>query len=127
MRNLYYLTSISDNLFTADIHAPTVFGARHALETLSQLTAPYSTQSGPRLLVLRAARVLDRPAYPHRGLMLDTARHYLPLADMRRTLDGMAASKLNVLHWHATDSQSFPIVSPRVPQLARLLLTHNLT
>lgn len=102
-----------------------MFGARHALETLSQLTAPYSAEVGgsARLLLLRQARVLDRPAYPHRGLMLDTARHYLPLPDIRRTLDGMAASKLNVLHWHATDTQSFPIVSPRVPQLARSTLT----
>jgi hexosaminidase len=51
--------------------------------------------------------------------MLDTARNFLPLSAMKRTLDAMAACKLNVLHWHATDSQSFPLQSPRVPQLAR--------
>jgi hexosaminidase len=64
-------------------------------------------------------RLSDAPIFRHRGLMLDTARNFLPLYAMKRTLDAMAASKLNVLHWHATDSQSFPLVSPRVPQLAR--------
>lgn len=64
-----------------------------------------------------AAKMKDSPAFRHRGLMLDTARNFIPKKDILRTLDGMAASKLNVFHWHATDSQSFPLEIPSVPQL----------
>ena len=44
--------------------------------------------------------------------MLDTARHYYPTASLRALLDAMAACKLNVLHWHLSDGQSFPLVVP---------------
>jgi hexosaminidase len=118
------------NSVTVNIRAETVYGARHGLETLSQLVARVPAPVGgasrgrvaPRkhLLIMAAnVRLSDAPVFRHRGLMLDTARNFLPLYAMKRTLDAMAASKLNVLHWHATDSQSFPLQSHRVPQLAR--------
>lgn len=114
-----------------NIHAETVYGARHGLETLSQLVARVGVagrgRNAPRKHVLVIAgnvRLSDGPVFRHRGLMLDTARNFLPLYAMKRTLDAMAASKLNVLHWHATDSQSFPLESPRVPQLARWAQSH---
>lgn len=69
--------------------------------------------------MLTGAKIRDRPAYPHRGLMLDTARNFIPVPDILRTIDAMASSKLNVFHWHITDTQSFPMESPRVPQLVR--------
>ncbi len=49
--------------------------------------------------------VKDAPRFAWRGLMVDTARHYMPVGHLFRTLDGMAAMKLNVFHWHMTDSQ----------------------
>jgi len=103
------------------IQSATVYGARHGYETLGQLVAKYSTGVEQRgiLVMVSQARVADKPRFPHRGLLLDTARNYLPLSAIMRTIDGMAHVKLNVLHWHATDSQSFPISSPRVPQLAQ--------
>lgn len=118
------------NSVTVNIRAETVYGARHGLETLSQLVARVPAplggggrgHSSPRkhmLIMATNVRLSDAPIFRHRGLMLDTARNFLPLYAMKRTLDAMAASKLNVLHWHATDSQSFPLESPRVPQLAR--------
>ncbi|KAK7793332.1 hypothetical protein R5R35_003067 [Gryllus longicercus] len=105
---------------TASVSAPTAFGARHALETLSQLAACDDAEGGaPPMRVVARARVVDAPVFAHRGLLLDTARHWLPERALRRTIDAMAAAKLNVLHWHATDSHSFPLLLPRVPQLAR--------
>ncbi|KAH9990282.1 N-acetylhexosaminidase [Russula vinacea] len=54
--------------------------------------------------------VVDSPAYPYRGFMLDTARNYFPLSDIERTLDAMSWVHINTFHWHIVDSQSFPLV-----------------
>lgn len=113
------------NPVAVEISAETVYGARHALETLSQLIASYQLLSKQEksdkygLVMVGAARIKDHPVYPHRGLLLDTARNFLTLESIKRQLDAMAASKLNVLHWHATDSQSFPLESKRVPHLSK--------
>jgi hexosaminidase len=57
--------------------------------------------------------------------MVDLARHFIPLPLIKRTVDGMALSKLNVLHLHLTDAQSFPVQLEDKPglnlsQLAKL-------
>nr|QHB49806.1 beta-N-acetylglucosaminidase 2 [Lasioderma serricorne] len=102
------------------IYADNAFGARHALETLSQLVASYSTpERRVGLVMVAGARIHDKPVYVHRGLLLDSARNFVSLSSIKRQIDGMAASKMNVLHWHLTDTQSFPFESRSVPQMAR--------
>ena len=64
--------------------------------------------------------VLDRPWRPWRGLSLDTARHWLPVPALLSLVDGLAASKMNVLHWHFADAQSFPLRLASHPELAEL-------
>ena len=66
-----------------------------------------------------AARVTDRPLYAHRGVLLDTSRNFMTLRQIRNTLDAMAASKLNVFHWHVADTHSFPLEITRVPEMQR--------
>lgn len=107
---------------TAEIISDTIYGARHGLETLLQLIAPYRLRGTERrlaLVMVATARIRDKPFYKHRGLLLDTARNFLPMATIKRQLDGMASVKLNVFHWHITDTQSFPLESQRVPQLSK--------
>lgn len=103
--------------------AETVFGARHALETLTQLVAAdvpdYTDMTKCSLRIVSGATIRDRPVYKHRGFLLDSSRHFIPMADVKRMIDGMAATKMNVFHWHVTDSQSFPLESSRVPQFTR--------
>jgi hypothetical protein len=41
--------------------------------------------------------------------MIDSARHFLPVSTIKRMIDGMSTAKLNVLHWHLTDIESFPV------------------
>ncbi len=94
------------------LQAPTVTGALRGLETLMQLL----TQREGRY-ELPAVAIRDAPRYPWRGLLVDVARHFIPVEGIKRTLDGMAAVKLNVLHWHLTDDQGFRIESKRYPKL----------
>jgi len=103
-----------------NIEAKTVYGARNGLETLRQLVATYgSSVSGKKLVMAGDVQIIDQPVYAYRGFMLDTARHYFPMATIKRHIDAMAHSKLNVFHWHATDSHSFPLDLPSAPLMSK--------
>lgn len=116
-----YQLSISmngSNQIVAQISSQTVFGTRHGLETLSQLmvkTIDDNKRVG--LLIVTNAQLTDKPFYKHRGLLVDTARHFIPMPSLLRILDGMSTNKMNVFHWHITDSQSFPMETKRLPQM----------
>ncbi|XP_043213547.1 chitooligosaccharidolytic beta-N-acetylglucosaminidase-like [Amphibalanus amphitrite] len=99
------------------INATTFFGARHALETLSQLIE-YDDENAC-LQILSSASLSDAPVYPIRALTIDTARSFIPLSALRRTIDAMAMNKLNTLHWHVTDTHSFPIEVSSEPRLVQ--------
>lgn len=105
-----YTLSIANG--TANLTARTVWGAMHGLETFRQLT----WDSPP--VVATDIFIHDEPIFPHRGVLLDTSRNYYPVRDILRTIDVMASNKLNVFHWHITDSHSFPIELPSEPELA---------
>ncbi|KAK9836128.1 hypothetical protein WJX81_003786 [Elliptochloris bilobata] len=68
--------------------------------------------------LVRVASIWDAPRFAHRGLLLDTGRHFLPVSALKDTLDAMAWAKLNVLHWHLVDDQSFPYASEALSRLA---------
>ncbi|GJQ68253.1 hypothetical protein Trydic_g16861 [Trypoxylus dichotomus] len=117
-------TKQNDKQLHVNILSKTIYGARNALETLSQLIV--SSRISPRqpaeeimLVTINSATIGDRPTYMHRGLLLDTARNYLSITTIKRQIDAMAHSKMNVLHWHATDTQSFPLKLASVPILAK--------
>jgi len=50
-------------------------------------------------------------------VMIDSSRHYLPVSLIRAHIDAMTYNKMNVLHWHIVDSNSFPYVSTAFPNL----------
>ena len=102
---------------TATLRAPAVWGALRGLETLAQLVE-YSPSSGRYLLRSAPWHIADRPQFAHRGLMIDTARHWLPVTAIKRQIDALAATKMNTLHWHATDAASFPLELQTFPRLA---------
>lgn len=62
--------------------------------------------------------ILDKPKFQHRGLNLDVARQWYPKEDILRTIDALAWNKMNRLHLHVTDSQSWPIEIPALPKLS---------
>ncbi|XP_054794482.1 beta-hexosaminidase 1-like isoform X1 [Prosopis cineraria] len=98
------------------IEANTVYGALRGLETFSQLCSfDYSTKA---VQIYKAPwSIQDKPRFAYRGLMLDTSRHYLPVDVIKQIVESMSYAKLNVLHWHIIDEQSFPLEIPSYPKL----------
>jgi len=114
-----YPTLGEDESYTLDVtsdgallKAPTRAGALHGLETFGQLVT--LAQDG---FEVPAVHIEDNPRFPWRGLMLDSARHWMPLEVVKRNLDAMAAVKLNVFHWHLSEDQGFRVESKRFPKL----------
>ena len=99
----------------ARLDAPNPLGVLRGMETFLQLVGLDAGGFG-----VPAVTIEDHPRFPWRGLMLDVARHWFPLADVKRTLDGMAAVKLNVFHWHLSENQGFRIESKRFPKLQEM-------
>ncbi|XP_054735710.1 chitooligosaccharidolytic beta-N-acetylglucosaminidase-like [Anastrepha obliqua] len=124
------ISSTKEHGAIAKISANTYFGARHGLETLSQLIVFDDIRREYQLLA--KVEIEDKPTYKWRGILLDTSRHFYSVKSIKRTLDALAMVKLNVFHWHITDSQSFPLEIKSHPELHRLgayspskVYTHN--
>ena len=113
--NLTIRASPDQALIMINIHAVTYFGARHALETVTQLMA--YDQEYNSLQIVGSVEIEDSPAYPYRGLLLDTSRNYFSVDSIKRLIKAMSYNKLNTLHWHITDTHSFPIEIKTVPEL----------
>lgn len=87
-------------------------GEFYALQTLRQLAVPRWGR-----LWFPCGRLTDAPRFGWRGFMVDDSRHFFGKAAMKRTLDLMAYHKLNVLHWHLTDSEGWRLPVRGYPQL----------
>ncbi|MEB5972085.1 beta-N-acetylhexosaminidase [Pantoea dispersa] len=94
------------------LQARTRFGAMRGMETLLQLIA--NTASGTQIPFVT---IDDRPRFPWRGVLIDPVRHFLPLDTLKRQIDGIAAARMNVFHWHLTDDQGWRFASSHYPQL----------
>ena len=103
----------------ATLEAQTVWGAMRGLETFTQLVSAAAAGASVAQLFVPAATVdvNDEPRWTHRGLMLDTGRAFLPVSVINASLDAMSYLKLNVLHWHISDDQAFPLSSSTWPNL----------
>ncbi|KAI1406832.1 glycoside hydrolase family 20 protein [Hypoxylon sp. FL1857] len=99
----------------ARISAVSSTGVLRGLETFSQLF--YKHSQGPIYTTLAPVRISDAPVFEHRGVLLDVSRNYLPVENIYRTIDAMEWNKMNRLHIHATDSQSWPLEIPSLPEL----------
>lgn len=93
-------------------------GGLHALETFAQLFFTHSSPSSGSYTPYAPVSIKDSPMFEHRGLNLDISRNWISPADVMRTIEAMAANKLNRLHIHASDAQSWPIEIPTLPDLA---------
>jgi hexosaminidase len=99
----------------AKLTAPTPLGTMHGLQTFLQLV-----DVSPDGFAAPSVTIQDKPRFPWRGLMVDSARHFIPLDVIRRNLDGMEAVKMNVFHWHLSENQGFRAESRKFPKLHEL-------
>ena len=95
----------------ASLSAATVSGALHGMQTFTKL-ALYNFDAELVQVPFAPWAIDDKPRFQHRGLMLDTARHFYPPRSILALLDAMASVKLNVFHWHLSDANSFPLLVP---------------
>jgi hexosaminidase len=105
----YRLTITPQN---ARIAATEPLGALRGIETFLQLV-----RIGSAGFAAPAVTIEDQPRFEWRGLSLDVSRHFIPVDGIKRTIDGLAAVKLNVLHWHLSDDQGFRVESKKFPRL----------
>ncbi|PPQ72305.1 hypothetical protein CVT24_004582 [Panaeolus cyanescens] len=114
----YSLTVPNSNTGTAVISSNSTLGLFRGLTTFEQLF--YDDGQGVVYTYQAPIQITnDSPAFPYRGFMLDTARNFFAVSDIKRTLDAMSMVKMSQFHWHIVDSQSFPLTVPGFPELAQ--------
>jgi hexosaminidase len=105
-----YELTVSDS--GATVNAGTTLGALRGIQTFLQLV-----NITPTGFAAPAVTIRDQPRFPWRGMLIDVSRHFIPIDVLKRNLDGMAAVKMNVLHWHLSDDQGFRAESKKFPKL----------
>ena len=111
--NESYQLSITPEKVT--LISETDIGAFRGMETFLQLLSVDEVG-----YFLPTIKIEDKPRFPWRGLLIDACRHFIPVEAIKRNLDGMAAVKLNVLHWHLTEDQGFRVECKTFPKLHEL-------
>ena len=94
---------------TVEISSSELSGAYYGFMTFLQII---EGDTVPRCTITDAAR------FPYRGIMLDVARHFFGMEEIKQLLDNMAYYKLNVFHFHLTEDQGWRIEIKKYPDLA---------
>jgi len=119
----YELIISSDSIH---LNAKCPSGIFYGLQTLRQLFSAQHTTAPERLalrglrsasLILPAVSIQDSPRYGWRGAMLDVARHFFPVEDVKRYIDLISHYKMNRLHLHLSDDQGWRIEIKSWPNL----------
>jgi hexosaminidase len=115
----YTLAASSDGI---RIGAATSHGLFNGIQTLRQLLPPwiYGDVLRPGPWTVKATSVTDYPRMAHRGLMIDPARNFLQVGEVKAIIDDLAAVKGNVLHIHLTDDQGWRLAIDSWPRLAQV-------
>lgn len=93
-------------------------GLFYGAVTLWQLVAAGQRQDAT--LHIPQTQIEDAPRFSWRGYMLDSARNFQSVDEIKRLLDAMAIHKLNVFHWHLTDDQGWRLQIRKYPKLTTI-------
>lgn len=115
----YTLAAGGNGLRIAAAHPHGLF---NGVQTLRQLLPPWieSDEVRPGPWTVEATGISDHPRFAHRGLMIDPARNFLEVPEVRQLIDGLVQSKGNVLHWHLTDDQGWRVQIDSWPRLTEV-------
>lgn len=98
-------------------------GISRAVQTLSQLLPPVieknSLVSGVEWSI-PVSTIEDKPEYSYRGLMLDVARHFFTVDEIKRQIDYAAQYKINKVHLHLSDDQGWRLEIKKWPDLTAI-------
>ncbi|KIX06130.1 uncharacterized protein Z518_04104 [Rhinocladiella mackenziei CBS 650.93] len=111
-----YTIDITQYSPSVNVTAKTVWGALHAFTTLQQLII---SDGNGGLMIEQPVSIVDFPNYPYRGALIDSGRNFISIPKIYEQIDGMALSKMNVLHWHIVDAQSWPLQMQVYPQMTQ--------
>ena len=107
----------------ACISASSVEGFMYAIQTICQMlpVEVYGTAKAPKAnWALRSVTIKDQPRFAYRGMLLDCARHYFSVDQIKKCIDVMAIHKMNRLHWHLTEDQGWRIEIKKYPKLSEI-------
>ena len=116
-----YRLSISKE--AARVEASSLNGVIYAIQTIKQMLPVQiygKTISSDADWTLPCAEINDAPRYSYRGMMLDVARHFFTVQQVKKCLDLMEIHKLNTFHWHLTDDQGWRIEIRKYPKLTQI-------
>ncbi|MGV9270530.1 family 20 glycosylhydrolase [Kitasatospora sp. NPDC003701] len=115
----YTLTSGTDGVV---VKAHGAEGLFRGVQTLRQLlpAAVESRTRQSRSWTVSPVQISDSPRYEYRGVMLDVARRFYPVDQVKRYIDEAAAYKINTLHLHLTDDQGWRIAIDALPDLTKV-------
>ncbi len=104
------------------INSNTAVGAFRGIQTLRQIIPEVGndTLAEQRIWPIPSGKIIDRPTFGFRGAMLDVARHFFSVADVKKYIDLLAYYKINVLHLHLTDDQGWRIEIKSWPKLTEI-------
>ncbi|KAL0064337.1 Glucosamine-6-phosphate isomerase (Glucosamine-6-phosphate deaminase) (GNPDA) (GlcN6P deaminase) [Marasmius tenuissimus] len=122
-RDESYTLIVPDNGSDAMLRANSSLGLFRGLTTFGQLWYDLDGTTYTTMAPFTVSN--DSPAYPYRGLHLDTSRNFFPVSDIKGTLDGMSWVKMSTFHWHVTDSQSWPLGIAEFLELAEKARTRQ--
>src|SRR5690606_3911699 len=90
-------------------------GVFYGLQSLLQLIEAVDGS-----LIVPGVAINDKPEFGYRGIMIDVARHYFSLDELKKIVDQMAYFKFNRLHWHLTDDQGWRLEIKKYPKLTQI-------
>ena len=92
------------------------------VQTLRQLLPAAIDAPGPQqgTWVLPGGQIIDRPRFAYRGAMLDIARHFFTVAEIKAYVDALVQFKINHLHLHLTDDQGWRLEIDGWPRLTEV-------
>ena len=115
-----YLLMIENEKITLRANTPAgLINANHSLLQLIP-TKKISINDQPGRWFVPGGTVYDFPRYGHRGIMLDVARHFFDVEEVKKVIDLIALYKFNRLHLHLSDDQGWRIEIKSWPKLTEI-------